>query len=91
MQGFFSRRIWKLLPRPYNLIGPFCFLLALVRALGTCFLSAQAIKSGNLILFRIKWGWLISGLLGLSVGADLVIAFSMLSFLLLQKNEGFGR
>jgi hypothetical protein len=65
--------------------------LALVRAIGTVFLSVQALKSGNLILFRIAWGWLISALLGLSVGADLVIAISMLSFLLSQKNEGFGR
>ncbi|KAH6910851.1 hypothetical protein BKA70DRAFT_1100351, partial [Coprinopsis sp. MPI-PUGE-AT-0042] len=91
VQGFFSRRIWKLLPRPYNFIGLLCICLALVRAVGTVFLACQALRSGNLIVFRIRWGWLISALLGLSVGADLVIAISMLSFLFSQKNDGFGR
>ena len=91
VQGFFSRRIWNLLPRPYNLIGVLCLLLAILRTGSTLFLSVNGLRDGNIIKFRVVWAWLILGILGLNTGLDMIIAISLVSFLLSQKNEGFGR
>ncbi|KAH6911567.1 hypothetical protein BKA70DRAFT_1423295 [Coprinopsis sp. MPI-PUGE-AT-0042] len=91
VQGFFSRRIWRLLPRPYNYVGLLCAALAFVRAIGTIYLAYLALKTHDLALFQDESGWIISGLLGLSMGVDVIIAISMLAFLSSRRNGDFGR
>ncbi|EAU80494.2 hypothetical protein CC1G_11849 [Coprinopsis cinerea okayama7 len=91
VQCFFARRLWKLLPRPYNLIGLLCVVLAIVRAIGSTFLATKAITSKDVTSFQLNWNWLVTALLSLGAFLDLAIAASMLSFLMVQRNDRLGQ
>ena len=73
------------------MIGGICFILTLFRTGGTIFLAAEAIKSGDLTFLRIQYGWLITALFTLNTVLDLLIAVSLTSYLLMQKNDHFER
>ncbi|CAA7263555.1 unnamed protein product [Cyclocybe aegerita] len=90
-QLFFSRRIFKLLPRPYNLIGIFCMVAASVRMLGSFYLTVQGIRSPSLIDYRRDWKWLVSAMLGGGAAIDVIIAVSMLYYLFTKRGNTLER
>ncbi|TFK21017.1 hypothetical protein FA15DRAFT_672978 [Coprinopsis marcescibilis] len=87
VQIFFARRLWKLLPQPYNYIGIICVILALTRCGGSTFLASRAITTKDISLFRLEWDWLITALLSVGAGLDVAIAAAMIYFLLQQREN----
>ncbi|KAJ3517341.1 hypothetical protein NLJ89_g571 [Agrocybe chaxingu] len=90
-QLFFSRRVFKLLPRPYNLIGILCMVAASVRMLGSFYLTVQGLRSPSIVAYRRDWKWLVSAMLGGGAGIDVIIAVSMLYFLLSKRGSTLER
>ncbi|KAG2004218.1 hypothetical protein CC2G_002797 [Coprinopsis cinerea AmutBmut pab1-1] len=88
---FFSSRVWKVLPKPWNFIGVFCFVLALARFIGSALLGSKAVKATVLEHYRRDWGWLIVTLLMGGAAIDIIIAGSMLSYLHSQREKVFAR
>ncbi|EAU87105.2 hypothetical protein CC1G_05794 [Coprinopsis cinerea okayama7 len=89
--SFFASRVWKVLPKPWNFIGLFCFVVAVVRFVGSIVLGVNAVKATVLEDYRNDWGWLIMSLLMAGAAIDVIIAGSMLSYLYNQRDKVFSR
>ncbi|KAG2004215.1 hypothetical protein CC2G_002794 [Coprinopsis cinerea AmutBmut pab1-1] len=89
--SFFSSRVWKVLPKPWNFVGAFCFVVALVRFIGSIALGVNAVKATVLEDYRRDWGWLIMSLLVVGAAIDVLIAGSMLFYLWKQRAKVFAR
>ncbi|RXW23429.1 hypothetical protein EST38_g2414 [Candolleomyces aberdarensis] len=89
VQCFFCLRVWKALPNPLRYIGAVCGAAAIVRAIGSVFLGSRVIIAKTLAEYRQANGWLIRALLISGTSIDVIIAASMLYFLLKKRNSGF--
>ena len=81
-------RLTKLLPQPYNKIGVACIAISTVRFVGAVYLSVLAVTSPNLAYYRHKVSWLLSTTFAVSAAVDVVIASSMLYYLVRQRIGG---
>jgi len=85
---FFCARVWKVLPKPWKYIGAVCTAAALARGAGSLVLGSRAIVSKTIVEYRTNWQWLITTLLASGASIDVIIAASMLYFLLSKRNKG---
>ncbi|EAU86333.1 hypothetical protein CC1G_05327 [Coprinopsis cinerea okayama7 len=88
---FFAVRVWRVLPRWWNMIGAVCQVVAAVRFIGSIILAINAIKATVLEDYRNQWGWLIMSLLMVGALIDIAIAGSMLYWLHRQRAKVFKR
>jgi len=88
---FFSARVWRVLPIPWRYIGVGCALLALVRCAGSIALGYNAARAPSIEYYRETWGWLIMSLLVAGAALDVIIACSMMGYLVTQRNKVFKR
>lgn len=89
-QLFFALRVWKSLPSPFCYIGAFCATATIVRGAGGAFLGTQVIKAKTLAEYRTANGWLIATLLATGAAIDLIIAVSMLYWLISNRQKDMG-
>jgi hypothetical protein len=82
IQGFFALCLYTILPNLYYYIGVICIILYVVCCIASVYLAVQAIAGPRITVYEIPWKWLISTLLGSGAALDVVIAASMLSYLL---------
>jgi hypothetical protein len=82
-------RVWKALLNPFRYIGAACGAAAFVRAIGSVYLGSRVIIAKTLAEYREANGWLIRALLISGTSIDVIIAASMLYFLLKKRNSGF--
>jgi len=87
-QLFFCARVWKVLPKPWNYIAGVCMVAALGRGAGSLVLGSKAVAAKSMLEYRSKWRWLITTLLTTGATIDVVIAASMLYFLLSKRRTG---
>lgn len=87
---FFALRVWKSLPSPFCYIGAFCATATIVRGAGGAFLGTQVIKAKTLAEYRTANGWLIATLLATGAAIDLIIAVSMLYWLISNRQKDMG-
>ncbi|EAU82520.1 hypothetical protein CC1G_12257 [Coprinopsis cinerea okayama7 len=66
--SFFSVRVFRALPRPWNCVGAVTFLIALVRFIGSIILAARAVSAPGLEEYRRSVGWMAVSLL--SMGSE---------------------
>ncbi|KAG2004213.1 hypothetical protein CC2G_002793 [Coprinopsis cinerea AmutBmut pab1-1] len=85
--SFFSVRLWRVLPRPWAYIGIFCIGVAFVRFVGSICLAVIAVTSDHIATYRVKWEWLILSLLTVGAVLDIIIAASMLWYLIRQRGN----
>jgi len=90
-KSFFAFRLYRLLPKPYNLLSVPCVVVAFVRVIAAAVLAAQGILSPNVTKYRAEWDWLITALLSSSASVDIIIAASMLYYLILMRSESTQR
>ncbi|KAJ2933507.1 hypothetical protein H1R20_g3601, partial [Candolleomyces eurysporus] len=88
-QCFFALRVWKAHTNPFRYIGAACGVASFVRAIAGIFLGTRFMVAKTLVEYRVRYGWLIRTLLGSGVAIDVVIAVSMLYFLLTKRKSGF--
>ncbi|KAJ2915942.1 hypothetical protein MD484_g4485, partial [Candolleomyces efflorescens] len=88
---FFSMRVWKALPTPFRYIGGLTGLAAIVRGAGAVFLGVRVILAKTLQEYREANGWLIRTLLLSGAIIDVVIAASMLWFLVSKRERDLHR
>ncbi|TFK16740.1 hypothetical protein FA15DRAFT_661940 [Coprinopsis marcescibilis] len=88
---FFALHLYKILPWHWNLIGLFCIGLAVLHFAGSIWLSYNAITGPDINTYRIQWGWLILTLLSTGCAIDVVIAASMLYYLISKREGRFNR
>ncbi|TFK17619.1 hypothetical protein FA15DRAFT_604727 [Coprinopsis marcescibilis] len=84
---FFALRLCKILPQRWNLIGRFCIGLAVLRFAGSIWLSYNAITTSDIGTYRNQWGWLILTLLSTGCVIDVMIAASMLYYLISKRDS----
>ncbi|KAJ2924113.1 hypothetical protein H1R20_g12986, partial [Candolleomyces eurysporus] len=89
VQCFFALRVWKALPNPFRYIGAACGVAAFLRSIAGIFLGTRFMVAKSLTEYRLQWGWLIRTLLGSGAAIDVIIAVSMLYFLLSKRKSGF--
>ncbi|RXW18369.1 hypothetical protein EST38_g7497 [Candolleomyces aberdarensis] len=89
VQCFFALRVWKALTNPLRYIGAACGVAAFVKAVAGIFLGTRLMVAKTLVEYRVRYGWVIRTLLGLGVAIDVVIAVSMMYFLLTKRKSGF--
>ena len=90
-QGFFSLRLYRILPKPYKYIGVVCFALSFIRCIGSLYLTAQAVTAQNLAQYSKQWQWLVTSLLVVGTAIDIIIAVSMLWYLGKKRGAGLLR
>ncbi|KAF8159329.1 hypothetical protein B0H34DRAFT_399146 [Crassisporium funariophilum] len=91
VQAFFSLRVWKALPKPYNFIGLFVLTLASTRGVAAVILAWRAISAKHLAEYAVDWSWLIKTVLSLGAGIDIIIAVSMLYWLITKRDSAMTR
>ncbi|RXW23432.1 hypothetical protein EST38_g2413 [Candolleomyces aberdarensis] len=84
---FFSLRVWKVLPNPFRYIGGLTGLAATVRGVASVYLGIRVILAKTLQEYRETNGWLIRTLLLSGAIIDVVIALSMLWFLISKRER----
>ncbi|RXW23567.1 hypothetical protein EST38_g2290 [Candolleomyces aberdarensis] len=89
VQCFFCLRVWKALPNPIRYIGAACGAAAIIRAAAGIFVGTRLAVAKTLVLYRMQFGWLVRTLLAAGAAIDVVIAASMLYFLLTKRKSGF--
>ncbi|EDR03387.1 uncharacterized protein LACBIDRAFT_331459 [Laccaria bicolor S238N-H82] len=85
VQTFFALRVFKLLPKPFSYIGIFCAMLAICRCIGSFVLGHAAVLTHNVIVWRTQWKWLITTLFISGAFIDVVIAISLVLFLVEKR------
>ena len=90
-QSFFALRCYKVLPKHWNLVGVLCFVVALVRWVGSIILAVNASKQSNLEEGRAKWSRLSTSILIVGACIDIIIAASMMYWLVQQRKRVFAR
>ena len=90
-QGFFSIRLWKLLPRPYSFLGPLCILISFVKFVATAYLTVEGTTLADVQVYHQRNDWLISSTLVASVVADVIIAASMIYYLAQKRGKSMKR
>lgn len=88
VQTFFSIRLAKLLPPPYDKIGIVCIAISTVRFAGAVYITVCGVTAPSLAGFRHKVSWLVSATFAVSAAVDVAIAVSMLYYLVRQRGEG---
>jgi len=88
-QIYFSLRLYRLLPKPYNYIGLFCVFLSAFRFVGSAVLTWAAFSEKTFVEYSNKWTWLSTLLLGIGAFVDQVVAGSMIYYLLSKRNKVF--
>ncbi|KIM42482.1 hypothetical protein M413DRAFT_134912 [Hebeloma cylindrosporum] len=88
VQTFFSIRLAKLLPPPYDKIGTVCIAISTVRFAGAVYITVCGVTAPSLADFRHKVSWLVSATFAVSAAVDVAIAVSMLYYLVRQRGEG---
>ncbi|KAG2009429.1 hypothetical protein CC2G_012368 [Coprinopsis cinerea AmutBmut pab1-1] len=53
---FFSFRVWRLLPRRWNMIGAVCLIVATIRFVASVILAVKAIEAKIVQEYRSQWG-----------------------------------
>ncbi|KAH6904678.1 hypothetical protein BKA70DRAFT_1296083 [Coprinopsis sp. MPI-PUGE-AT-0042] len=91
VHSFFCFRCYRVLPKYWNLIGVFCFLVAFCRFIGSAVLGVQAAQAMDLAVYRRDWGWLITALLVAGAFIDITIAVSMMYYLVHKREKVFAR
>ncbi|KIM37524.1 hypothetical protein M413DRAFT_448339 [Hebeloma cylindrosporum] len=91
VQGYFSLRLYRVLPKPYKYIGVFCFLLSAIRCVGSIYLTFPAATARNVSQYNKDWRWLVTSLLVVGTAIDIIIAGSMSWYLAKQRGKGFLR
>lgn len=86
VQCFFSLRLWRLFPQPFNYVGLTCAVISVFRCIGSAFLGTQAVNT-SVEAFRANWTWLITLLLSAGAALDVAIALAMLYFLLYRRQD----
>lgn len=87
---FFSLRVWKALPNPFRYIGVVCSVVTSVRVVGAVYLGSRLMVAKTVQEYQSANGWLISATLAAGAGIDIVIAASMVHFLMSKKQVGLG-
>lgn len=91
MQTYFSLRLYKVLPKPWCHIGLACITVSTLRFFASIYLSVRAAEATNLATYRHDQAWLISALLTSGAAVDIVIAASMLQYLMKKREKGLQR
>ena len=91
MQTYFSLRLYKVLPKPWCHIGLACITVSTVRFAASIYLSVRAAQATNLQSYRADQAWLISVLLTTGAVVDIVIAATMLQYLMKKREKGLQR
>ncbi|KAJ3525814.1 hypothetical protein NMY22_g10415 [Coprinellus aureogranulatus] len=87
---FFCLRVWKALPNPLRYIGAVCGLLTCVRAIGAVYLGSRLMLAKTVREYQELNGWIISAILATGAAIDVVIALSMVHFLMSRRQTGLG-
>ncbi|KAF9554668.1 hypothetical protein CPC08DRAFT_821564 [Agrocybe pediades] len=87
VQAFFAFRLSRLFPKPYGYLGHACTAISFLRFVATVYLTVEGVTTPSLIAYRDKSGWLISTTFIVGAAVDIVIAASMLYFLVKKKGE----
>ncbi|CAA7263554.1 unnamed protein product [Cyclocybe aegerita] len=91
VQGFFSIRLFKVLPRPYSFIGIAFIGLSGLRFIGSIYLSYRAVTTKSVEQYRREMTWLVTTLLTTGATIDVTIAVSMLYYLSKKRSQAFER
>ncbi|KIM37563.1 hypothetical protein M413DRAFT_448372 [Hebeloma cylindrosporum] len=91
VQGFFSTRLWRLLPKPYSFLGPFCIFISFVKFVATVYLTVEGTTLADVTVYHKRNDWLISSTLVASVVTDVIIAASMIYYLLRKRGKSMKR
>ncbi|TEB33261.1 hypothetical protein FA13DRAFT_1731032 [Coprinellus micaceus] len=87
---FFCLRVYKALPNPLRYIGPVCALATTLRTIGGVYLGTRIIMAETLAEYQAANGWLVSATLAGGAAIDVIIAASMVHFLVSKKQTGLG-
>jgi hypothetical protein len=88
-QIFFSFRIWKIMK--HSFIGLLCVALSTARFTACLVLTAGAFREPSFLLFAERYAWLLTTVLVSSASVDVIIAVALCYFLLVQRDNSFGR
>ncbi|KAF5346075.1 hypothetical protein D9756_010833 [Leucocoprinus leucothites] len=91
VQTFFAVRLFRLLPHPWRFIGPLCIVLSTMRLAGSLYVAHSAFISNSLSRFATVNDWLITYLLSIGAATDLIIATSMIYYLLKQRERALSK
>ncbi|KAJ7108853.1 hypothetical protein C8R43DRAFT_184958 [Mycena crocata] len=84
VQAFFSFRIYVLSKKLY--VPCVCWLLSFLRMVGSVSVFILALEMVSLASYEAQWGWLLTTILAVGAGVDLIIA-STLVYLLSKKRD----
>lgn len=90
VQSFFSLRLYKLLTPPSSYIGIFCMVIANLRCV-TAFIFSQRVITQDVEVWRTHSFVLITVLLSAGAVIDIIIAITLVSFLLRKRRKAFSR
>ena len=90
-QIFFCLRVYKALPNPLRYIGPVCAMATTLRTIGGVYLGTRIIMAETLAEYQAANGWLVSATLAGGAAIDVIIAISMVHFLVSKKQTGLGQ
>ncbi|KAG2009415.1 hypothetical protein CC2G_012357 [Coprinopsis cinerea AmutBmut pab1-1] len=88
---FFSGRIWRVMPKPWNFIGAFFFVVAIIRFIGSMVVGVEAVKGDDIVEYSKKWGWLAMAVLIAGAIIDIGLSSSLVIYLYSQRRKVFSR
>ncbi|KAF4612525.1 hypothetical protein D9613_012758 [Agrocybe pediades] len=87
VQGFFSYRLFRVLPKPWKFIGMVCGVATVTRCGISFYAGVHAVLQKRMAQFEADFKTIITVLLVMGAVIDIVIAAAMLYFLV-KKREG---
>ncbi|KIJ99446.1 hypothetical protein K443DRAFT_102230 [Laccaria amethystina LaAM-08-1] len=90
VQSFFSWRLYRALPQPFSYIGIFCIVIANLRCVAAFVFSPRVITQ-DVEEWRTHSFALVTVLLSSGAVIDVIIAVTLVSFLLKKRQEAFSR
>ncbi|KAF8167294.1 hypothetical protein B0H34DRAFT_9929 [Crassisporium funariophilum] len=91
VQNFFAYRVWNVLPKPWRYVGLLCATAAVARAVMSIYVGIQGIFSPSMAAHRATYQGLVTTLLVMGATIDVIIAVSMMSFLIRRRGKALTR
>jgi hypothetical protein len=88
-QAWFAYRVRKLSGKYY--IPVFCWFLSFLRCIATVALGVEALRASSLLGFEVQFKWLLTFILSVGAGVDVIIAFSLCIYLRQHRTTSFKR
>ncbi|EDR04933.1 uncharacterized protein LACBIDRAFT_294950 [Laccaria bicolor S238N-H82] len=90
VQSFFSWRLYKLLPQPFSYIGILCIVISNLRCVAA-FIFSQRVITQTVGEWRTDSFGLVTVLLSSGAVIDVIVAVTLVSFLLKKRRKAFSR